>query len=220
MRMAPATEKEIADTVAVMGGEDLRWWVDVLRQRGLLAPGCRCLALSYVGVPPLRATYRGGTLGAAKNDLERTVREVDGELRGRGAGTAATPVIRPLVTQASLAIPMNLLYTMLMEKVLEELGAGEDALDQGIRLVRTADPESVQLDGQCRVRLDDAEQREDVQREIWSRWARVTTATVGELAAVEAVERQRRQLYGFDVAGVDYAADVNLVTDSDRIEFT
>ncbi|PYU10051.1 MAG: bifunctional NADH-specific enoyl-ACP reductase/trans-2-enoyl-CoA reductase, partial [Acidobacteria bacterium] len=45
----PATEREIADTVAVMGGEDWRMWAEMLLDEGLLAPGARTLAYSYIG---------------------------------------------------------------------------------------------------------------------------------------------------------------------------
>ena len=37
--LPPANEKEIADTVAVMGGEDWRMWMDALADEGLLAAG-------------------------------------------------------------------------------------------------------------------------------------------------------------------------------------
>ena len=133
--MPAADEREIADTVKVMGGEDFAWWVAALRERGLLATGVRCVALSYVGVPRLAATYRGGTLGRAKQDLEDRTRAVDAELRAAGLGSAEVAVLRALVTQASTAIPLNTLYTMLLLQVLAEFSVTEDVLDQGVRLV-------------------------------------------------------------------------------------
>src|SRR5208282_2225987 len=45
----PATEQEIADTVAVMGGEDWKFWLETLLAEGLLAPGARTIAYSYIG---------------------------------------------------------------------------------------------------------------------------------------------------------------------------
>ena len=38
--LSPANEKEIADTVAVMGGDDWRMWIKALAGEGLLAPRC------------------------------------------------------------------------------------------------------------------------------------------------------------------------------------
>ena len=43
MTIEPADDKEIADTIAVMGGEDLEMWVAALADAELLAPevtGC------------------------------------------------------------------------------------------------------------------------------------------------------------------------------------
>src|SRR5580693_4296623 len=45
----PATPQEIADTVTVMGGEDWEMWIEALAGAGLLAPGARSVAYSYIG---------------------------------------------------------------------------------------------------------------------------------------------------------------------------
>src|ERR1700722_19963916 len=39
--LQPASEQEIADTIAVMGGDDWRLWMEALAGEGLLAPGIR-----------------------------------------------------------------------------------------------------------------------------------------------------------------------------------
>ena len=70
-RWRPANEKEIADTVAVMGGEDWRMWIDALAAEGLLAPGARTVAYSYIGPELTWPIYRDGTIGRAKIDLDR-----------------------------------------------------------------------------------------------------------------------------------------------------
>jgi enoyl-[acyl-carrier protein] reductase/trans-2-enoyl-CoA reductase (NAD+) len=218
--MPVASDQEVADTVKVMGGEDFGWWVAMLRERGLLATGVRCLTLSYVGVPRLAATYRGGTLGRAKQDLEDRTRAVDAELRAAGLGSAEVAVLRALVTQASTAIPLNTLYTMMLLQVLAEFSVSEDVLDQGSRLV--ADGPVAPLDSEGRRRLDSAEQRPDVQAEIWRRWDLVTGGPAAGLttrlaAAAERYRRQVHQLYGFDVEGVDYRADVDPAGHCDRL---
>ncbi|MGI8665119.1 MAG: bifunctional NADH-specific enoyl-ACP reductase/trans-2-enoyl-CoA reductase [Jatrophihabitans sp.] len=218
MSMPVASPAELADTVAVMGGEDLAWWVELLRDRRLLATGFSCVALSYVGVPRLAASYRAGTLGAAKDHLERTVRELDAQLRQHLDGSAEVAVLRALVTQSSAVIPMNTLYTMLLMRVLAERAAGEDVLDQAVRLLDTgAAAVPTGRDSRNRRRLDDREQRADVQDELWRRWSRASTETVDELAAVADYRGELHALYGFGVAGVDYAADVDPVCHSDRL---
>src|SRR5580700_2644986 len=45
----PANEQEIADTVAVMGGEDWEMWMGALAEAKLLAPGAQSVAYSYIG---------------------------------------------------------------------------------------------------------------------------------------------------------------------------
>ena len=68
----PASEQEIADTVAVMGGEDWEMWIEALAAAKVLAPGAKTVAYSYIGPDLTWAIYRNGTIGRAKEDLEAT----------------------------------------------------------------------------------------------------------------------------------------------------
>lgn len=205
--MPAATEADITGTVAVMGGADLEGWIGHLDRAGVLAPGVRCLALSYVGVSRLSETYRGATLGRAKQDMEARVRGLDRRLAERHGGRAGVVALRALITQASLAMPLTLLYTMLLERVLAERGELDDLLDQGGRLV-AADPAAA-VDDEGRIRFDEREQHPEVQAEVWRLWEAADTATVRTSGLAAVLERRRAQLYGFDVPGVDYAADVD-----------
>ena len=47
----PATDEEIVNTVAVMGGDDWSRWISVLESSGLLAENCRTISYTYVGGP-------------------------------------------------------------------------------------------------------------------------------------------------------------------------
>ncbi|HEY0474541.1 MAG TPA: enoyl-[acyl-carrier-protein] reductase FabV, partial [Kribbella sp.] len=69
-----ATEDEIAQTVAVMGGEDWNRWVDALEERKLLKDGFSTVALTYIGSELTGPIYRQGSIGAAKAHLEETAR--------------------------------------------------------------------------------------------------------------------------------------------------
>src|SRR5262249_13390645 len=73
----PASAEEIADTVAVMGGEDWAMWVERLQQEGLLAQGFRTTAYTYLGDRITWDIYWEGTIGAAKKDLDATARRLD-----------------------------------------------------------------------------------------------------------------------------------------------
>ncbi|MGQ0839519.1 enoyl-ACP reductase FabV [Actinokineospora sp.] len=208
MTLGPATEAEIADTVAVMGGEDWAYWLSALGSAGVLAPGARTVALSYVGTPQLAPTYRQGTLGAAKDDLERTARQLDAHLAESGGG-AHVAVMQALVTQSSVAIPMSSLYTVLLLRALADAGIRQDVFDQGRRLIADgfADGARPSMDDFGRIRMDDREFDPAVQAQVWDRWAATTSENLAELGDVAAFDAEMRALYGFGILGVDYAAD-------------
>ena len=47
--LEPATEQEINDTVAVMGGDDWKLWINTLAEAGVLADDVVTIAFSYIG---------------------------------------------------------------------------------------------------------------------------------------------------------------------------
>lgn len=59
----PATEEDIANTVAVMGGEDWEMWMTALSEAGALSKGAMTIAYSYIGPALTEAVYRKGTIG-------------------------------------------------------------------------------------------------------------------------------------------------------------
>jgi enoyl-[acyl-carrier protein] reductase/trans-2-enoyl-CoA reductase (NAD+) len=215
----PATEQEIEDTVAVMGGDDWRRWIHALSAGGVLAPNAVTTAFSYVGNTALAPTYRGGTLGLAKEDLEATGRELDALLRPRG-GRALTAVMRAMVTQASSVIPAQTLYTVVLTRVMLEMGLQEGPIEQAHRLLTKrlysggdtrllAGPAHPTTDDLGRLRLDDLELRPDVQAEVDRRLALATTENIAELGAPDVHRAQSLALNGFGLACVDYAADTD-----------
>ncbi len=212
MTLQPATDEEVAQTVAVMGGDDWSRWLDALLAAGVLAPGARTVAFSYVGTPLLAPTYRGGSLGKAKDHLEATARRWDARLRDAG-GAAVVAVMKALVTQASVAIPVSMLYTMLLDRVLAERGLGEGPLEQAQRLLGEAlcGTGPPPLDDQGRLRLDDRELRPEVQAEVARRWAIVESENLDGLSDKRRVLADVLRLYGFGVAGVSYDEDVDPV---------
>jgi enoyl-[acyl-carrier protein] reductase/trans-2-enoyl-CoA reductase (NAD+) len=210
--LPPANEKEIADTVAVMGGEDWRMWIEALAKEGLLAPGVRTLAYSYIGPEMTWPIYRDGTIGRAKSDLEKTARSLDSLLSPKFGGRALVCVNKAVVTQASAAIPVVPLYLSLLIKVMNERGLEESPIEQMRRLFAdvvavSGDP---QTDEAGRLRLDDREMRTDVQAEIARLWPQVTTENLRSVTDFAGFQRQFRNLFGFDVEGVDYERPVEI----------
>ena len=68
--------------------------------------------------------------------------------------------------------------------------------------------EEMILDGAHRIRLDDREMRADVQAEIAILWPQVTTENLLELSDFAGFDRGFKNLFGFEVEGVDYANPV------------
>ena len=210
--LPPANEKEIADTVAVMGGEDWRTWIEALAKEGLLAPGLRTLAYSYIGPEITWPIYRDGTIGRAKNDLEQTSRALNELLSPKLGGRALICVNKAVVTQASAAIPVVPLYLSLLIKVMTEKRIEEGPIEQMQRLFETflTTGTEWETDDAGRLRLDDREMRTDVQAAIARLWPQVTTENLRSLTDFAAYQRQFRNLFGFEVEGVDYERPVEI----------
>src|SRR5579859_2401935 len=102
----PANDTEIADTVAVMGGEDWKLWMEMLAEEDLLAENARTLAYSYIGPEMTWPIYRDGTIGAAKKHLEQTAHALDEMLGNQLSGEARIAINKAIFTQASAAIPV------------------------------------------------------------------------------------------------------------------
>ena len=206
----PAIEDEIAQTVAVMGGEDWEMWMEALASANALAPGVQTLAYSYIGPVLTWPIYKNGTIGQAKLDLERAQKALDQKLASLG-GKAWISVNKALVTQASSAIPVVPLYISLLYKIMKAGGSHEECIEQMDRLFRDRlSSGNPQPDDAGRIRLDDWEMAEDVQDLISQRWAAVNTENFAELADFAGYQANFLKLFGFGLDGVDYFADVNV----------
>lgn len=206
----PATEEDIANTIAVMGGEDWAMWMDALKKENVLAPKAVTVAYSYIGPALTEAVYRKGTIGGAKDNLEATAFTITESLKGIG-GKAWVSVNKALVTQASSAIPVIPLYISLLFKVMKQEGIHEGCIEQIGRLYkdRLYVNGSVPVDEKGRIRIDDWELRPDVQAKVDALWKEATTGNLPVLGDLEGYRTDFYQLFGFKVPGVDYTKDVN-----------
>ena len=205
----PASESEIAQTIAVMGGEDWEMWIDALLSADVLAEGTQTVAYSYIGPELTWPIYKDGTIGRAKADLERAQSALDANLSLIG-GKAWVSVNKALVTQASSAIPVVPLYISLLYKVMKSRGSHEDCIEQMDRLFRERlrNPEP---DEAGRIRLDDWEMEPEVQEIVRQRWEEVNTETFPTLADFEGYQASFLRLFGFGLDGVDYEAETDPV---------
>lgn len=208
--LAPATEDEIAATVKVMGGEDWERWVAFLQERGLLNPGFKTVAYTYIGSELTWPIYWEATLGKAKEDLDRAATAMR-EALGAVNGDARVAVLKAVVTQASSAIPVVPLYASILFKVMKELDVHEDCIHHIHRLMREHlyAGHAPTLDPVGRLRVDDWELRQDVQAEVKRRWALVDTDNLMQLSDLAGFRRDFLRIFGFEADGVDYEADIS-----------
>jgi enoyl-[acyl-carrier protein] reductase/trans-2-enoyl-CoA reductase (NAD+) len=218
MSADPATEEEAASTVKVMGGEDWERWIAQLTAADVLSAGCVTVAYSYVGPTHTHAIYRDGTIGGAKKHLEKTARTLSDRMKKEIGGAAYVSVNKGLVTRSSAVIPVIPMYLSLLFKVMKDKGTHEGCIEQMERLFaeRLYTAGSIPVDSDHLIRIDDLEMDPSVQKEVSTRMTAV---------ANEADEAKKESLFlklgdlagyrhdflaanGFDVAGIDYEADV------------
>ncbi|RZK41435.1 MAG: trans-2-enoyl-CoA reductase family protein [Pedobacter sp.] len=206
----PANEDEIENTVAVMGGEDWEMWIDALKAENLLADGFTTVAYSYIGPAVTEPVYRKGTIGRAKDHLESTAFTISDKLSDV-KGKAYVSVNKALVTQASSAIPVIPLYISLLYKIMKEEGIHEGCIEQIQRLFknRLYSGGEVPVDEKGRIRIDDWEMRDDVQERVAALWEESTTENLPTIGDLAGYKTDFLNLFGFDVAEVDYQADAN-----------
>ncbi len=212
----PATADQVAQTIKVMGGEDWALWIEQLFEAKLLASGFQTIAFSYIGPELTRPIYRDGTIGKAKEDLERHVGSINATLAPLSgaplSGRAVIGVQKALVTRASAVIPAVPLYISLLYRVMKSKGLHENCIQQIYRLYHdflfAAQPPAVDELG--RLRLDDWEMRPDVQAEVAELWQQVTSDNIGQLADLEGFREEFLRHHGFGIAGIDYHRDVTI----------
>jgi len=204
-----ATQDEIDNTVAVMGGEDWQMWIDALDDAGVLADGAKTTAYTYIGAKLTWDIYWHGTIGAAKKDLDKRVVDIRRRLAARG-GDARVSVLKAVVTQASAAIPAMPIYLALLFKVMKEQGIHEGCIEQVDGLFRDSlyNPDPY-LDDEGRLRADRKELDPVIQAAVADLWEGINTQTLRQLSDFDGYKREFLQLFGFEVDGVDYEADVN-----------
>ncbi len=207
----PGTVDDIAETIAVMGGEPWELWIDRLQSAGVLADGANSVAYSYIGPQVTWPVYKEGTIGAAKADLERAAERISSLLSHTG-GRAYVSINQAIVTQASSAIPVVPLYISLLFKELKKRGTYEGAIEQIYRLfaAHMFSGKEPELDERGRLRIDDLEMQSEVQAVVSDLWQKVTTENLNELSDFDGYKTEFLKLFGFGWPGVDYEKPVDL----------
>lgn len=206
----PAEGDDVTHTVNVMGGQDWELWMDALDDAGVLAPGAKSVAYSYIGPEITWPVYTNGTIGQAKKDVERAAAAIT-EQHDCAAYVA---VNKAVVTQASSAIPVVPLYISILIKVMKAKGTHEDCIEQMVRLFNERlYGDDLQLDSAGRIRVDDWEMAPDVQEAVAAIWPGITSETLYAQSDYAAYQKNFLNLFGFELPGVDYEADVEVELD-------
>ncbi|MCR8924011.1 trans-2-enoyl-CoA reductase family protein [Dasania sp. GY-MA-18] len=206
-----ASQEEIDNTVAVMGGEDWQMWIDALDAAGVLAPGAKTTAYTYLGDQITQDIYWNGTIGAAKKDLDKKVLSIREKLAASG-GDARVSVLKAVVTQASSAIPVMPLYLGLLFKVMKEEGTHENCIEQIDLLFRESLYGSTpKLDEDGRLRADYKELMPHVQRKVEDLWAQINDDNLFEISDMQGYKDEFLKLFGFGFDEIDYEAEVDPV---------
>ena len=206
--LEPADAEETENTVAVMGGEDWEFWVEALQDAGLLGSGFRTLAFTYIGSDLTWPIYWDGTLGKAKEDLDRAAKAITARLAAV-KGSARVATLKAIVSQASSAIPVVPLYASLLFKVMKGANRHESIIEHVYRLFATqlATGATPNLDDAGRIRIDDWELAPEIQDEVRRRWPLVTTENLPQLGDLEGFRKDFLKIFGFGIDGVDYEAE-------------
>ena len=209
VNLKAASQEDIDGTIAVMGGEDWKMWMDALAEAGVLADGCKTTTYTYIGEKVTWDIYWHGTIGQAKKDLDSKQIEIQQNLNAIG-GAAYVSVLKGVVTPDSAAIPIMPLYLSLLFKIMKQKGVHEGCVEQVYGLFTKGlcinDPET---DDEGRLRRDQEELKSDVQGKIEELWPQVTSENLFEIGDYQGYKKEFLNLFGFSVDGVDYEEDIS-----------
>ena len=206
-----ASDAEILDTVKVMGGEDWELWIEELMNRDLLSEGFITTNYTYIGSEVTWPIYNQGTIGKAKEDLQRAAHAISQKSLEKKKAMLILAVMKGLVTQAASAIPGMSVYLSLLFKIMKDKNMHEGCVEQVFRLFSEElySGAKINLDQSGRIRLDNYELLKEVQDYVSENWAKFNTDTMDRIADFEGYRRDFMQIYGFDFENVDYDKDVS-----------
>jgi len=213
----PATEEEINNTIKVMGGEDLENWIEALDKERLITSETAIVAYTYIGPEHSWPIYKNGTIGKAKQDLELSVAKINKTYAEAGKIAGAwVSVNKALVTRSSAVIPIIPFYVSCLFRVMKEKGLHEGCIEQIVRLCKdrlyaaeSCNLKTVPVDSEGRIRIDDWEMRDDIQKAVTEKMKTITNENMSAETDIAGFRHDFLAAHGFDVEGVDYEADVD-----------
>jgi enoyl-[acyl-carrier protein] reductase/trans-2-enoyl-CoA reductase (NAD+) len=196
-----------------MGGSDWYDWIQALDQAQVINQNFKTLSYTYIGGPTTDKIYRGGTLGRAKEDLEKYAAIINQTLKSKYHGEAIISSSKAVTTKASVFIPQMTIYVSCLYDVMTRHGVHESILAHKYRLFSDmVYGEKRILDDSNRIRLDHLEMDPIIQTETIKM---MTTLSNDELLTLNGTKMFLRDFYqinGFEFDEIDYTKDVDIDT--------
>ncbi len=203
----PATEEETKNTIKVMGGDNLKRWIEKLNDADVLEKNTKVISFSYEGPDLTHKIYKDGTIGKAKQNLLEATNEINKKYENIKAYVSLN---KALVTQSSAAIPVVPLYLTILYKIMKEQNLHEGCIEQAYRLFKEKLTKNPKLDEKNRIRLDDYEMLPSVQQEVKKAWEKVNTTNLEDFADLEGYKKDFLNMFGFSFENVNYDEDVDV----------
>lgn len=206
-----ATEEEVKDTVYVMGGSAWSEWIDTLVQQDLVNPGFKTISYTYIGGPTTDKIYRGGTLGKAKEDLEKSAEKMNEILQAKYHGEALISSSKAVVTKASVFIPQMPVYVSCLFDVMMRHNVHESILMHKYRLFKDMVYGNKRIiDDQKRIRLDHLEMEPAIQKETIAMMENLSEKELFELKGTKVFIDEFYHIHGFGYDEIDYDVETDL----------
>jgi enoyl-[acyl-carrier protein] reductase/trans-2-enoyl-CoA reductase (NAD+) len=213
LTVSSGSEQDVKDTVYVMGGSDWYDWILALDKANTLSQHAKTVSYTYIGGPTTVKIYRGGTLGKAKEDLEKHASIIDTLLKEKYQGEAMISSSKAVTTKASVFIPQMTIYVSCLYEVMIKNKVHESILAHKYRLFSDmiyGDKRIV--DDLNRIRLDHLEMESHIQEETIGMMNRLTNDELLQLNGTKMFLRDFYQINGFEFDSIDYSKEVDIET--------
>ncbi len=207
IKIPVATKEEIENTVKVMGGENLKDWVEFLKNEKILSNNANIISFSYEGPELTHEIYKNGTIGKAKQHLLETTNTLNKKFSNINAYIS---VNKALVTQSSSAIPVVPLYISILYKIMKEENLHEETINQMYRLFNEKLRTPVELDAEGKIRLDDFEMLPNIQQKVELAFNNINSSNVEKYADIKGYTTDFLHIFGFAFSNINYNEEVDV----------
>ncbi|MCF7926585.1 MAG: enoyl-[acyl-carrier-protein] reductase FabV [Candidatus Izimaplasma sp.] len=215
-----ATQEDIDNTVFVMGGSDWSDWITFLDTHQVLADGVKTIAYTYVGGSTTNEIYRDGTIGKAKEDLEKTGKALDTKLQKSYDGEAIISSSKAIVSKASVFIPQMPIYVSCLFETMKKHTMHESILNHKHRLFKDMVYGDKRItDDKGRIRIDHHEMDSLIQKETTNLMTNLSDSALLSLKGTKDFLTTFYQINGFRFDEINYNEPLKIVNYLDKFNF-